>query len=348
MDASVLTELAQGKGAQYIQGVGAVALLYDIVITFPDEVRLIWPAPRSITKYLYFVNRYTVAIAMIYDAWVMSGFASPMTDQVCWRYYFAIEMWDCLEGMGIIGALVLFRVYALYKTTKYITALLILLWAIYLFPATSITIWGFVTFYNQPGTLTYTPYLDTCALSGRPNDVYALWIPMLFFETVVFGMVMYKVYQHTRMIQTPIMSVLFRDGLLYYGVMLTGEAVNLVAFVVFPDPLYFSLVHPNWCLASIIISRIYLNLRDVANAREWSTATALDHPAWEQVKVKPGSKPTLPGVGSKRSDGSGLSSGSGQSPRQGQWTMSRTIDIGTEDELEMEGVKLPAHGYEQA
>lgn len=40
--------------------VGLVVLLYDHVLTFADEVRLVWLAPRSLAKYAFLLERYLV------------------------------------------------------------------------------------------------------------------------------------------------------------------------------------------------------------------------------------------------------------------------------------------------
>ena len=40
--------------------VGLTVLFYDHVLTFADEVRLVWLAPRSLAKYAFLFNRYLV------------------------------------------------------------------------------------------------------------------------------------------------------------------------------------------------------------------------------------------------------------------------------------------------
>lgn len=45
--------------------VGLVILLYDHVLTFVDEVRLVWRAPRSFPKYAFLFNRYLVLACLL-------------------------------------------------------------------------------------------------------------------------------------------------------------------------------------------------------------------------------------------------------------------------------------------
>lgn len=45
--------------------VGVVVMLYDHAITFGEEVRCIWKAPRSFAKYLFLLNRYFVPALLL-------------------------------------------------------------------------------------------------------------------------------------------------------------------------------------------------------------------------------------------------------------------------------------------
>jgi hypothetical protein len=44
---------------------GTVVLLYDHLITFPDEYRFVWKARTSFAKYAFLLNRYAVLCVMV-------------------------------------------------------------------------------------------------------------------------------------------------------------------------------------------------------------------------------------------------------------------------------------------
>ena len=44
---------------------GAVVLLYDHIITLPDEYRFVWKANTSFAKYAFLLNRYVVPSVML-------------------------------------------------------------------------------------------------------------------------------------------------------------------------------------------------------------------------------------------------------------------------------------------
>jgi hypothetical protein len=54
--------------------VGAVVLLYDHIITLPDEYRFVWKARPSFAKYAFLVNRYAVPAVMVL---MLSGTSEP-------------------------------------------------------------------------------------------------------------------------------------------------------------------------------------------------------------------------------------------------------------------------------
>ncbi|EJU05069.1 hypothetical protein DACRYDRAFT_114352 [Dacryopinax primogenitus] len=56
------TALFNASVEQYSFAVGLCLVVYDILLTTPDEVRLIWKTPRSFIKYLYFFNRYVALV----------------------------------------------------------------------------------------------------------------------------------------------------------------------------------------------------------------------------------------------------------------------------------------------
>lgn len=45
--------------------IGTQVLLYDHLLTFDQELRLIWPAKTTIPKLLFLFNRYAIPIAML-------------------------------------------------------------------------------------------------------------------------------------------------------------------------------------------------------------------------------------------------------------------------------------------
>ena len=52
-----------GRGGWTVAG--TVVLLYDHLMTLPDEYRFVWKAKKSFAKYAFLLNRYAVPSAML-------------------------------------------------------------------------------------------------------------------------------------------------------------------------------------------------------------------------------------------------------------------------------------------
>ncbi len=57
--------------------IGLMVLLYDHILTFADEVKLIWTAPATYAKYIFLLNRYTVLGTLLAVAYGTSISLSP-------------------------------------------------------------------------------------------------------------------------------------------------------------------------------------------------------------------------------------------------------------------------------
>ena len=68
LDISVVcTPCAQDNPSllKFCLAAGLVVLLYDHILTFNEEVRLVWRAPHSFPKYAFLFNRYLVLSCLL-------------------------------------------------------------------------------------------------------------------------------------------------------------------------------------------------------------------------------------------------------------------------------------------
>ncbi len=40
-------------------------MLYDHILTFDDEIRVIWTAPNSFVKWIFLINRYAAELCLL-------------------------------------------------------------------------------------------------------------------------------------------------------------------------------------------------------------------------------------------------------------------------------------------
>jgi len=79
MDSEALPVIIEHiQASRYVSAAGLVVLLYDHLLTFDQELQLIWRAKTTLPKLLFLFNRYTVPIAMIIRTNDLSGIALPV------------------------------------------------------------------------------------------------------------------------------------------------------------------------------------------------------------------------------------------------------------------------------
>ncbi|EJU05083.1 hypothetical protein DACRYDRAFT_20629 [Dacryopinax primogenitus] len=279
MDSSIVTELSQARATQYSMAASAALAFYDIILTIPQESKLIWGAPRSVVKYLYLFNRYCLLGLVLPQTYIMGGFSGPLSDHVCKTYWVSVT-WVLIVQTPMIGSfLVLLRVYALYKTVKHIKLFLALLSTLAWLSPTVILSYALATFWNGPDNFVYTPVPGLCAITSRPPYFWAYWPGLMVFQFAVCGILIAETIrnrnQRRMMNNGGVISYLLRDGIFYNLCMLAGHLANLPAYVALPDSLFLVAYAPDWTLDSLLISKIYLNLRHVATASDWAVATSL-------------------------------------------------------------------------
>ncbi|KAG1798175.1 uncharacterized protein HD556DRAFT_223898 [Suillus plorans] len=102
--------------ASYFMVAGSVGVIYDLVLTFGQEVELVWMQPWSLMSILYLSVRYlgiVYAIIQILD----SVPTISITDTVSHIMYNAI-IWMTLAVNVMLGVITLTRLYAMYQRSR--------------------------------------------------------------------------------------------------------------------------------------------------------------------------------------------------------------------------------------
>ncbi|QRV97418.1 hypothetical protein RhiJN_25437 [Ceratobasidium sp. AG-Ba] len=144
--------------------------------------------------------------------------------------------------------------------------------------------------------LTYSHLARICTVTEKPVTLQAVWAAPLGFEIVIFGMTLYKCLEHAKsqQLHTPLLHTLYRDGFLYFliivgafikprritqpdGYLLISGLVirilNLALWIVAPVSLIYLGLYFIWCLVTLLISRLLLNLRNVSSHSQWQAET---------------------------------------------------------------------------
>ncbi|KIK52137.1 hypothetical protein GYMLUDRAFT_979431, partial [Collybiopsis luxurians FD-317 M1] len=206
-------------------------------------------------------NRYYSLSAVLVNNYFL---LSPnLSDKVSLRFYY----WQGYSGViacMIAESILQMRLYALYSLNRKILYLMV--GSFILSSATSITVVNFVLA-NIKTASHLIPGFPFCFPIDIPRYFYALWIPMLAFETVLFVLAAFQGYLAYRRNGSAFRSaerlvkILIRDSIIYYGVVLLTYLACLLVMVInvnyFEVPIPFSLA-----LSCAFGNRTILNVRE--------------------------------------------------------------------------------------
>ncbi|KII84044.1 hypothetical protein PLICRDRAFT_57875 [Plicaturopsis crispa FD-325 SS-3] len=242
--------------------VAAVALLvWDILITFDDEVRYIWIGGKysiPTVKYLFLFIRYFavfVQIAqIIFRRFIQVRFAQPSL-ALCHAW----EIFDLMSAECVLVAveiLLMLRVYALFERDLRMAWFLLLLLVI------EITIMTFLVAYTLPNM----HFSVFCISTSTPRDVIFFCFALVSTQSLVWIFSVYKYFSALRAGwgRSPMMRLLVQDSAYTFaGLILTVLASGLIYGLV--DRSLFS-GGAGWLLTLMSCAgcRIIINMHDLA------------------------------------------------------------------------------------
>ncbi|KAJ3797645.1 hypothetical protein GGU11DRAFT_756559 [Lentinula aff. detonsa] len=175
-----------------------------------------------------------------------------------------------------IGVLLLLRTYALYERNFKVLVLLVVVGLALLIFGISVLAWG----RNE------IQFQATVVVSNELGCLALVWGGMLLFDFLVFSLTFYKALTLQRDGRVTLLSVLMRDGTVYFGVMAISIIANILTFMHLPHELDdLSVGHRAFApllgqpetrgmattftnsISSIMISRLMFNLRDPGLSR---------------------------------------------------------------------------------
>ncbi|KAI0746705.1 hypothetical protein C8Q80DRAFT_789399 [Daedaleopsis nitida] len=270
-DESLQTLLGHGAAVKIMTLVGLTALLYDHFVTFPDEINLIWYPKKGIVSIIFLLNRYCIPIMLALDIYELFGDAAASIT-FC-RIWTVVQSYLTIASYISIHAIVAWRVYAIYNGQRWISRLL---W-----------IAGFLNFAIAAGISTASlipiisdlrPFHHAC-VGNVPNYIWSIWLPSVVFETLIFALtIRAMLMQGQRHSLTSLSLLLYRDGMLYFVAVLLCSLFSLMVWALAgPDLLglarYFALA-----MVNIAGSRLVLNLKAYAAARNGDSDLTWDEP----------------------------------------------------------------------
>lgn len=270
-----LIECAKDANAtRYVNGVGLVIVLYDHMITFHDEVRLVWQARSSFAKWLFLCNRYLVPTTLIWVAIFMNNFTDNVlgSDNNC-RRFFAISSVFGVLSVAIANVLVLLRVVNLWERSRRVACILFIGFLMS-FCTTIALITTSLT--KLLPSLFYKPQVHMCVVTVPIAEFKAVWASPMLFEVIVLLAVCLNAFDRPHIQNCEVKRGLIRDGIGFFAALTALRLFNLLLTSVVKPSLTVLGVFFVWAMTTVVLNRaLFSILRTTVDARSWDTELSL-------------------------------------------------------------------------
>ncbi|KAJ7176555.1 hypothetical protein C8R46DRAFT_1245219 [Mycena filopes] len=230
-----------------VGAVGLVILLYDHILSLPEEVRYIWSAQLTSGKWAFLLLRYLVPLVMVGHTIQLSGLSSLSLSDKLQRLI--LTGWVTI---AINNWLVLLRLWVLWERNRILIVCTLL---VFVAAEVSTLVLACVTFIHVLPTISFEPTFQLCIFTN-PSALRVVWIPAVVFQSTMLMAMGWKVYKHPQAFKP-----LRRDGFLYYCFLWALDVTNCVIFLVARLGLVFVTMFFLWCFTTTATCRLILGLR---------------------------------------------------------------------------------------
>ncbi|TDL25204.1 hypothetical protein BD410DRAFT_630725 [Rickenella mellea] len=236
-------------------------LIWDYLITLPDEVALVWPSSWSISKFLFMLNRYLVFIDSIMLVYVLMFGDDAKVCTNTFRILAFISVVGCMAGQCIL----ILRAYAVWGSQ--FNKLYAVIFGTYLC-IFAVTLWAAAKYIGGAYS-TGIPALGMkgCTLFFKNRLAWVDIALIAVIEIVSTGLMIIKAIQHFRVSRSSLMTIIYHDGLLYFAFLLAATISNLMVIVFAPVEISEFMVVVQRVLHSVLCSRIILHIRSAYKAQ---------------------------------------------------------------------------------
>ncbi|KAL1944119.1 hypothetical protein VTO73DRAFT_3304 [Trametes versicolor] len=301
---------------------GYVILLYDCVLTFPDEIKYIWPTRWSTVKVIYLLNRYgNLAFLGLADIQLMGMWWNDGPD-FCYRAVLILSFAQLVSFALVHAVLVLLRAWATWGRRKRMLTILGTLFIVYASVSIAMLTYGNVDAGPASYPLAYVTkvcigVLPPLSVSDhepilllRDMVVHAQTPDALRRPVVTLGskasrdihgtrthtdvICLFHVYSNWRE-HSPIVRVICRDGVIYFLVTLFSNSFNILIWARYADrPL--NLLSTSFTLSLLIVAaqRLVLDLRKVTDEHDEVSTTRVGREVERAVQALPRSRSASP------------------------------------------------------
>jgi len=246
---------------RYVNAAAYVILLYDHLLSLGSEVNLIWSAKNTSAKWLFLFIRYTIPCALTLYTVQLSGLSNiQLSNNFCvwWMSFAAFIGWATVATSNF---LILLRLWVIWERNRKL-----MMWTLgcFLFAQTGGLACAAVLVHAMKPKLAWNSDLQMCTFVGQAPPVAILWAPGTAFEIVLCGVTWWNALNRPRSSNDPFAAAMYRDGFLYFILLLSLRITNTVLAAAAPPGLIFVAMFPVLCGTTTTTCRLVITLRQVA------------------------------------------------------------------------------------
>ncbi|KAF8189501.1 hypothetical protein K438DRAFT_1832698 [Mycena galopus ATCC 62051] len=248
----------------YLDLIAWCLLCYDYLITIELEVSRYWRLRPTVPSVLFFVNRYGVlfgTIPVVFQ-YFWTTESTPHKLAVCQALH-SYHSWFAIVSQVVIGVMLILRTYALYERNRRVLILTLFVGL----AGTAVGAWAIIAGPSaKPGD--EVPQLNLyigCSTgldSAQSTRLTAPWAGMGVFDSTIFLLTLYRALSRVRVAGLDLVTVLLRDGSIYFGVILLVNLSNILTFVVASPYARGAPTTLANAISSVMLSRLMFNIRD--------------------------------------------------------------------------------------
>ncbi|KAF5374891.1 hypothetical protein D9758_000513 [Tetrapyrgos nigripes] len=256
--------------SQCVELASFIILYYDYALTFPDEVEFFWKRScRAFFAILFYTNRYLSVFGNLPHFLVRFGLEQL---SVCKTLELYNQYFVSINQL-VISTIFIHRVYAMYAQNFRILCVLVIALA-------GVIANGLFQWYRSKGAIGTSPdaimakvclstYTD---LQGKHMIFY--WLGVVAFDMLVFALTLKKSMQlKATYLGSNLWDVVTRDGILYFGAITLSNGSNILVFAIEEGYMKTLLANLVNIVASVMTSRLMLNLRGASQDLKTSRNT---------------------------------------------------------------------------
>ncbi|EJD35179.1 hypothetical protein AURDEDRAFT_175757 [Auricularia subglabra TFB-10046 SS5] len=272
----LVRSLQRSLASQYLDVISAVLFIWDHIVTFDQEVELVWPSRWGAGKILFLLVRYITWPDVLSS---MSKSIFHLDAAVC-QPLFEYVVWSTIIGIAAAEMILVLRTWAIWGGQRLLLAILTTVLSVGAGACCYVAkIYISRTHFISADTI--SPHLRGCFVTASTNMIAGPWIALTAFDFAILVLTMIKGVQHFRNGSSGIIVSLYRDGLLYFIYLFTISLANILVLYLAPAEYTILLAELQRVLYAMLSCRIVLHLR----AAPQVPSTGSDSPARVASKI---------------------------------------------------------------